>query len=316
MKIIINSNETYEIKDEILTLIDFLNTAEKLKAFTTQIIETGKETLETETEKIDDGRSDIKEAVYKLKKSGMDNSEIAKKLGITPLKVKKLYKSAYMTKWHDQKKESKIGKIMNGNTTKRKIKVRWNDREEVVRLMKTYFKGTPEQRQKFADKKGMTWVDLTKVVHQLIKRYKITPQEVGVTELRKIAKRKAKNKINIQIQPKNQPKKKGRPVGWKKSQPSQSPSPKSESSQKSETKNPGEADFVKFFELYQKTEVNDELAKKAVLMLKEFLIKQGKTGTPEDIIEFLNNKFQKEVIPTDKIKSWVNYQRLKSLACN
>lgn len=316
MKIIINSNETYEIKDEILTLVDFLNTAEKLKAFTTthptihtQIIETGKETLETE--KIDDGRSDIKEAVYKLKKSGMDSSEIAKKLGITSLKVMKLYKSAYMTKWHDQKKESKIGKIMNGNTTKRKIKVRWNDREEVVRLMKTYFKGTPEQQKKFADKKGMTWVDLTKVVHQLIKRYKITPKEIGVPELRKIAKRNAKNKINIQI-PKNQPKKRGRPVGWKKSQPSQSPpSPKSKSesepeSQKSETKNPGEADFVKFFELYQKTEVNDELAKKAILMLKEFLIKQGKTGTCEDIIEFLNNKFQKEVIPTEKIKNWVN----------
>jgi rubredoxin len=75
---------------------------------------------------------------------------------------------------------------------------RWDNREEVINLIKTHYFGTSEEKEIFAKSKGqdITWTHMLKCINNLKKRYNIRPEEIGLKEFPTLRnRRKAKEDI-------------------------------------------------------------------------------------------------------------------------
>jgi hypothetical protein len=90
-------------------------------------------------------------------------------------KKKRKYKKSGKYKNHKNSVEPKVK-----HRKRRASAVHWEDRDEAVNVLRIHYRGTPELKQRFANMKRTDWKTLTKSFSNLRKRYKITPEEVGI----------------------------------------------------------------------------------------------------------------------------------------
>jgi len=79
----------------------------------------------------------------------------------------------------------------------------WDDRDEVINALRIHYRGTPELKQRFANMKRTEWKNILWALHGLKKRYKITPEEVGLKEFPKRGEHWGRKKEQQQQQKQN-----------------------------------------------------------------------------------------------------------------
>jgi hypothetical protein len=328
MKIKINLNETYETSKDEFTASEFLILAEKIKALTTQgqkdfqmVFDTPTSTLKTN----DDIENDIENAtadifskdplaksIYEMRKNkGMEFNQIAKEKELSTSKVRKIYTRIYSLIYNRTHKQSHKAKTKTTPTTQlskagvRKrgpTKVSWKDRNEVLKVLKIHYHGTKEDKTRYADNLKVTWNYLTKSFHLLIKRYDIKPYEIGLTRFKKQGEK---------VHEDTSKKKQAFSIG---SSNFFGLSNKPELNKDEMRELISDADlvadeekFIKFFELAQKTSVDESLVKETVLLLREFLIRKGMKGSTDDILNWLSSNFKsmKPIINPVLLESWL-----------
>jgi hypothetical protein len=68
-------------------------------------------------------------------------------------------------------------------TKRRPAVVKWDKREDAIKVMKTHYFGTKQEKESLANQKGApSWNYIVKSIHNLKKRYNIRPQEIGLSE--------------------------------------------------------------------------------------------------------------------------------------
>jgi hypothetical protein len=65
---------------------------------------------------------------------------------------------------------------------KSKVRVRWDNRDEVLKALNIHYNGTKEDKQAYAREKGIDWDKLIKGFSGLRKRYNVKPKELGISK--------------------------------------------------------------------------------------------------------------------------------------
>jgi hypothetical protein len=65
--------------------------------------------------------------------------------------------------------------------TKRKMRHKWLNREHALEAIRIHYTGTAQEKEAFAKKEGMDWLELSKGFSMLMKRFKMKPSEIGLT---------------------------------------------------------------------------------------------------------------------------------------
>lgn len=321
MKININEEEIYEIKSEELTYQEFLKLYDRIVAIANPIHSSNISPVSVPISSSTPDES-LGRKILELRRGGAEFNDIADRFRITAKEARilylKFYNRDYQKKlWNERKKKGwkgwkkkKEGKVKVNLTKEGKMrkraspKVRWTDREEVLKLIRIHFKGTDEDKEKFARSKGMEWGSLIKVISHLIKRFNIKPYEIGVSELRKKMGRKPQDESG---------KRRGRPPKQRTEIEKIEKPAQLEPSEMKDILNdvdltPTEESFVKFFEIYQKTPIAEPLVKKAVLLLRDYLKQEkGLQGNTEDILSFLYSHFKsmRPIISPENLDRWL-----------
>ena len=163
------------------------------------------------------------------------------------------------------------------------------------RLAFAFLKWTQKDKEEFVKIKGKSWNDITKSLWNLTSRYKIKPSELGLT---KWGKPRGKNDTYMNPKTKKVLMKHSVDVT------NDVPTPKNGFAQ--ESLNIAEKQFVEFFTNYmQKGGFEDEL-KQAILLLREWLKSQGRTGSVQDVMNFLGTKVKslKPIVLPQKLEEW------------
>jgi hypothetical protein len=341
MKIHINNSETFETNKEEFTASEFLNLADKIKTISSSEIQNFEydETTGVYANKIsysktpnpqiqsqtspkilikspNEEENKLAEHIYDLKKQGKEFSQIAKENKITNSKARKLYGRIYSRIYNrGYKQKEKVEKITKIPRKRGAQKVKWKDKNEVLKVLKIHYHGNKEDKLRYANNIGVTWQYLTKNFHLLLKRFNVKPYEVGLTKFRKrweykkgdtqklkLKQKQNENEKEIISSPENK---------WTPPLTTEKPYLNEDEIKEiisDEDLSANEQKFVKFFEICQKTSVDESLIKETALLLKDYLIRQGLQGTTDDILNWLSGKFKsmKPIINPVLLDSWVN----------
>jgi hypothetical protein len=170
MNIILKNRRVFTIEDENISLEEYIDIAQKLKGF-------------------EDGNSN-----FEMSRTPSNVAPLNFK-NIKPNPITKPYKPVQYL----EGERVRTGKAMIRGKGKWKIRHRWGSREKAVQAIKIHYLGNIDQKLKFAEEEGLDWIELSKSFSAIIKRYGITPKEIGVPKFGKttwsyVNERKSKGK--------------------------------------------------------------------------------------------------------------------------
>jgi CRISPR/Cas system CSM-associated protein Csm2 small subunit len=303
MKILLSNNTSFEITNDILTIEELLTIAERLKELAITSRSLGQqfipiqeqqpqeevEVVQEQEQQEDLSELPLDERVYKLRQEGNSNSQIAKAYNLTISQVRKLYQRAYQRHWMNKNREKyNKTKTTKGKVRQRKpMQSRWEGRDEALAVIKTHYFGTKQEKEEWSRKKGKPWNTIVKALYNLTKRYKIKPSDLGLQRWGKDRSEAHKKPIQKPVSP--------------------SPQPQIQSQLAQESISIAEKQFIEFFTNYmQKGGAENEL-KQAILLLKQWLVSQGKTGNVLEIQNFLGTRIKslKPIVAPATLEEWL-----------
>jgi len=298
MKIILSNNAAFEITDEIITIEEFLALADKLRelAITSRTFEQQPQFIpqpqpqpvepEPEQEEVstptDLSEIPIEDRIYRLKKEGNQLSQIAKAFNITSSQARRLYQRVYQREYMRKHQKAKKGKKVR---VRAPTSSRWTDRNEVLDAIKVHYFGTEADKERLSQKKGKSWKDIVKSFWNLTKRYDIKPAELGLKKWGKERRGFSQPQPQQQLQPQQV----AQTVQFQ-----------------DDVISVAERQFIDFFTNYIKKGGSEPELKQAVLLLREWLKSQGKSGNSREVLEFLGTKVKslRPIVSPEKLEEW------------
>jgi DNA-binding MarR family transcriptional regulator len=291
MKIILSNRANFEITDEILTIEEFLTLADKLRelALTSRNLVVDSGYPKSQVTAIINQRAPNDFQISPSEPQPQQEfvipigeAEEKEELEDTIFKLKKQgeqlsdiarkfnISSSQARRLYQRVYQREWMRKNNKKVTKTRKPVasRWINREEVLNALKVHYFGTEKDKQNVARAKNKSWNDITKSFWALTKRHNIKPSELGLTKWGKERGQPAKQENNNVI-------------------------------------SVAEKQFIEFFENYSRKGGNEDELRKAVMLLREWLRSQGKSGNISEISDFLKKiRTLKPLISPEKLRVW------------
>jgi hypothetical protein len=208
--------------------------------------------------------------------------------------------------YYQQKKLEQQG-ISVAKKLKKYERLAWT-KELVIEAIKTSYFGSNEEKQLFGVKLGRAWEKISNQLSALRKSFEIKPADVGIKRF--IKRGEARDIEALSIQP-TQPTQSTQPIQPIPQEATAQPTNPDLSQKEIEDiisekdLTAGEDKFIKFFETAQKVKVEISLIKTAVLLLRDYLKKQGLQGSSDDVKGWLLNHFNKTIISPASLDNWI-----------